>query len=136
MSFRLKIDRREAASTTLISRTARELRKALNVRKAHDGMTQADVAEVLATDKATLTKCLSGFRNITLKTLSDIAWALGGEVEINVKMSNLKKGAEIVDFAAFSGMKGNTFISSTTTEAPAAKQEAAAVQTAVLKYAR
>lgn len=135
MSFRFEVNPREAASTVLISRTARELRNALGVKKASDGLTQAEVAEKLQTDKATLTKCLSGFRNITLKTLSDIAWAIGAEIEIKVKVPDVKAGAEIVDLAAFSGMKANTFISSETAGGVMSQQGSAVAQTAVLKHA-
>ncbi|MGO4133235.1 helix-turn-helix domain-containing protein [Rhizobium brockwellii] len=135
MSFRFEINPREAASTILISRTARELRNALGLRKASDGLTQAEVAEKLETDKATLTKCLSGFRNMTLKTLSDIVWAIGAEIEIKVKLPHVKAGAEIVDFAAFNGMKANTFISSDAAEGLTPQQGSAVVQTAVLKHA-
>lgn len=46
--------------------------------------TKADVAKTLGKSKAYLTQVLNGTRNMTLRTLSDIAFALGVRVDVEL----------------------------------------------------
>lgn len=45
------------------------------------GLTRADVARQLGTNRSHVTKLLNGTHNMTLHSLSDLLWACGQEVE-------------------------------------------------------
>ncbi|ANL45821.1 helix-turn-helix domain-containing protein [Rhizobium phaseoli] len=109
MSFQFELDPREEASAALIADVAQNLRAAVNEFRASHGGSQSDIAAKLDTDRAVLSKCLSGFRNITLKTLSDIAWAIGAKVEVKVTMPSIVPKNEVYDLSAFMRLN-ETFI--------------------------
>jgi transcriptional regulator with XRE-family HTH domain len=48
-------------------------------------MTKADLARTLGTSRANVTALLSGNRNMTLRTLADVACLLGQRVEISLE---------------------------------------------------
>lgn len=72
---------REFAQEHLIEATAQAIWEQLDRRQ----MTKADVAKVLDKSKAYVTQILGGNRNMTLRTLSDIAFGLGLQVEIQFR---------------------------------------------------
>lgn len=58
-----------------------------------NGVSQADVARTLETTRANISRAFSGGRNLSLRTVSDLAWASG--VRLCVKAQPLRKGAFI-----------------------------------------
>ncbi|WP_267369216.1 MULTISPECIES: helix-turn-helix transcriptional regulator [unclassified Pantoea] len=48
------------------------------------GMSRADIAKKMGRSKSFITQVLDGTRNLTLKTLSDITFALGAEVRLTI----------------------------------------------------
>lgn len=48
-------------------------------------VSKADLARMLGTSRANITALLSGSRNMTLRTLADLAYALGRHVEISLE---------------------------------------------------
>lgn len=46
------------------------------------GLNKADIARVLHTSRAHVTQSFSGTRNLTLRSISDLAWALGQRITI------------------------------------------------------
>lgn len=48
------------------------------------GMSRADIAKKMGRSKSFITQALDGTRNLTLKTLSDITFALGAEVRLTI----------------------------------------------------
>ncbi len=55
------------------------------VMERGEGMSRAGLAQRLGKSKAFVTQILSGSRNLTLRTIADIAGALGQRVEIRLK---------------------------------------------------
>lgn len=55
-----------------------------------NGRNQADLARVLETTRANICRAFSGNRNLTLRTISDLAWASG--VRLCVKAQPLRSG--------------------------------------------
>lgn len=51
-------------------------------RRKAEGMTQKDIAVKLGRDPAWVSRTLSGPKNWTLRTLGELTYALGGEVEV------------------------------------------------------
>lgn len=47
-----------------------------------NGITRADLAQRLGKDRSWVTRILRGNCNLTLKTISDIFWALGYKIEV------------------------------------------------------
>ena len=73
----------------------REIREKLN-------LTQAEMAQRVGVKQPAISKLENGDRRLTLETLSEIITALGGEWELNVKLSGNKvmRLAGSKDFAA------------------------------------
>jgi transcriptional regulator with XRE-family HTH domain len=57
---------------------------AIQYRKATEGLTQSQLGARCDKDKTQISKLLAGPSNWTLKTVSDLAYALGVEVEISL----------------------------------------------------
>ena len=53
-------------------------------RKIND-VSQKQMADTLECNPSTVSKHLAMGNNLTLRTLADLAWAMGGEVEISIK---------------------------------------------------
>lgn len=77
-SFDFEARPKDVSAAKFISETQRELVRQLLLAKDKDPtVSQSAVARLIDTDKATLTRILSGKGNITLRKLAEIAWALG-----------------------------------------------------------
>jgi len=50
-----------------------------------NGLSKADLAEKLGTSRAHITQVLSGSRNMTLRTVADLAWACNQRAEIRME---------------------------------------------------
>jgi DNA-binding transcriptional regulator YiaG len=59
------------------------------------GMTRAELARKLGTSRAYVTRVLQGSPNLTLRSLADLAWALGSRV--SVSFAPLREGADTLD---------------------------------------
>lgn len=68
------------ASERLIFNTTEDILLAMQ----DAAMSQADLAKKLGRSKAYVSQFLDGTRNMTLKTLSDITYALGAEVKLAI----------------------------------------------------
>ncbi|KAB2655920.1 helix-turn-helix transcriptional regulator [Brucella tritici] len=77
MSYQLKIDLRKRQAGRLISKTHREIQKAFVRASREDGLTQQKLAKKLGLDRSVVNRILVGEGNLTLRTISDLAWALG-----------------------------------------------------------
>lgn len=49
------------------------------------GKSKADLARALETSRANITQLLSGERNVTLRTLADLAWACDSRIVLNIE---------------------------------------------------
>ncbi|ECC3463691.1 helix-turn-helix domain-containing protein [Salmonella enterica subsp. enterica] len=75
-----EISEREMACERLIFNTTEDILLAMQ----DAGMKQSDLAKKLGKSDSYISQMLSGTRNITLRTLSDISTALGVEVKITI----------------------------------------------------
>lgn len=73
--------RRRREQDRLVRAATEELGRAM----AEAGISRADLARVLGTSRANVTAILSGERNLTLRTLADLASALGRRVEVSLE---------------------------------------------------
>ena len=52
---------------------------------AESGLSKADLAERLGTSRAHITQVLNGSRNMTLRTVADLAWACNQRAEVQME---------------------------------------------------
>ncbi|QQM31750.1 helix-turn-helix transcriptional regulator [Martelella lutilitoris] len=77
MSFSLGLSEKDRATGRFKSRVNRGLIRAVLTAKKKKQLTQSDIARLMEIDKSTLSKILNGKGNLTLKTIGDLAWAVG-----------------------------------------------------------
>ena len=77
MSFTLDIHPEKMASAEFISEVGMELREALLHQKSENQLTQQELAARLGVNKSRINRCFSGFANLTIGTIAELAWALG-----------------------------------------------------------
>lgn len=84
MSFQFELDEKDEASSDFISDVGEQLQLAFITAKQNDKLNQKSLADKLSVDKSHISRCLSGYNNMTLRTLAELAWAL--DCELNLKM--------------------------------------------------
>lgn len=94
MSFQFKLDDREEFVADAIGDVGSKLQASLRLRKAEDGLTQNEIAEKLGVDRSRINKCLSGFNNLTIKTLAELVWAMDGKLKIDIVLNNARSEAD------------------------------------------
>ncbi len=83
-SYKIRVDPRRKTFTRLISVIHRELAAALEREGRARNLTQSDVANTLGVNKSAISRRLSGTSNLTLKSISDLAWVLGHDVDFRL----------------------------------------------------
>ena len=78
----LEQERLVLAATELICRAMQD-----------EHLSRAELARRIGTSRANITQLLSGSRNLTVRTLSDLAWACGGIVELDFVLLNEEETA-------------------------------------------
>lgn len=120
MSFELKIDPKRRASGRFIGKVRRVLVDAALAAKREDKMSQAQVAQKLGVDRSTITRLLKGEANLTLRTIGEIAWALGLEPHFSLSRRKERDRANIGDVVVSASSDDRPKASTTTTGAGAA----------------
>lgn len=92
--FRFDIPARSRKAARLMGRVRRELLKAV-VEERRSGLTQQELARRLESDRTRVNQHLSGEAEITLRTLSDLAWALDRELTIELRRPEQVAGQNI-----------------------------------------
>jgi transcriptional regulator with XRE-family HTH domain len=99
MSYQLKLSRRSLKSARFISRLHSTIQKAL----IESGKTQQQVAHELGVDRSVVNRRLKGSANLTARSISDFAYVLGKEVEINFIDPAAPKGTNWIVTAGANG---------------------------------
>lgn len=81
-SFSPNMSAKDRATGRFKSRVNRALVTAVISAKREKGLTQSQIADRMGVDKPTLSQIVNGRGNLTLKTISEICWALGLRPEI------------------------------------------------------
>ncbi|PTM41484.1 helix-turn-helix transcriptional regulator [Bosea sp. 124] len=103
--FRFDIGARATQASRFIGGVRNELLKALTEEK-QNGVTQQELAEKLKVPRSELNSQLAGNSGLTLRAISDLAWALGRDITFELKPREAKPGQNSV--AETSTMSGNT----------------------------
>lgn len=83
MSFLFETDPKETAAADLIAEVGRKLQQV----SVSQGITQSEIADKLAINRSQVNRSLSGFNNMTLRTLAELALALNGRVKIDISIN-------------------------------------------------
>src|SRR5262245_52373646 len=92
--FRFDINARSRFGGRLIGRIRRELLRAVMEEKAAS-MTQQELACRLKAHRSDVNRQLSGEAEITLRSLADLAWALGREVNLELRRPGSSAGQNV-----------------------------------------
>ena len=77
-------DKRRRTYIRLVGEISHALNQALGEEHEDRNLTRAQMAATLGWDRASITKLLSGTRNMTLETLADLAFALDRPVRVSL----------------------------------------------------
>lgn len=92
MSYQIKIDPRSSKAGRFISRVHKEIQNAF----VSSGMKQNDLAKKLEIDRSVINRQLLGESNLTLRSISDLAWAMGCDINFTISKPNHSHGANYV----------------------------------------
>jgi transcriptional regulator with XRE-family HTH domain len=91
-SFHFDIGSRARQAGRLIGRVRSELLRVLSERKAETGLSQQAVAQKLGVHRSLINRQLTGETNLTLRSIADLAWALGMDVSFELKKPTVEAG--------------------------------------------
>lgn len=91
MSFRMHISPRSRRAARFIASVHSGLQQAYSL-SAKKGLTQQQMATALEVDRSTINKRLQGLSNLTLRSISDMAWAMGHSVRIDFEPNGEVQG--------------------------------------------
>ncbi|MGQ3299656.1 helix-turn-helix transcriptional regulator [Reyranella sp.] len=77
-------DKRRRTYTRLVGEISHALNQALVEEHEDRNLTRAQMAAALGWNRASITKLLSGSRNMTLETLADLAFALDRPIRVSL----------------------------------------------------
>jgi len=85
MSYELRIDPKKRAASRFIGKVRKALVAAAIEEKQTSGMTQKDLAEAIDVHRSVITRMLKGESNLTLRSVGELAWALGWDPDFTLK---------------------------------------------------
>lgn len=85
MSYELKIDPRKRAAGRFIGKVRKALISAAVDEKKSSGLTQQQVASAIGVNKSVINRLLRGNANLTLRSVAEIAWAMGWDPDFTLK---------------------------------------------------
>jgi len=80
----MKIDPRQLTYVRLIGEISHALNQALTEESQSRGLTLQQMSDTLGKHKSVVSRLMAGERNITLKSLADLAFALNRPVRISL----------------------------------------------------
>ncbi|WP_412063941.1 helix-turn-helix transcriptional regulator [Rhizobium sp. SYY.PMSO] len=85
MSYELKIDPKKRAGSRFIGKVRKALVTAIVDEKSETGINQQKLATALGVHRSVINRMLKGDSNITLRSIGELAWALGWEPDFTMK---------------------------------------------------
>ena len=85
MSYEIKIDPKKRAAGRFIGAVRKALVEAAIDEKKRSGISQQRVAECLGVNRSVINRMLNGSANLTLRSVAELAWALGLEPSFALK---------------------------------------------------
>ncbi len=85
MSFRFEIGARTRAASRFVSNVRSDLVAAIMARRTERGITQQQLAEFVGVSRRDLNSYLCGQRELPLRSIADLAWALDKEIHVELR---------------------------------------------------
>jgi plasmid maintenance system antidote protein VapI len=84
-SFVFDIGEKSRAVSRFIGHVRSELQRALAAEKAERRLTQQAIARAIGVNRSVINRQLIGYENLTLRSVAELAWALGWNPEFSLK---------------------------------------------------
>jgi hypothetical protein len=91
-NFHFDIGGRARSAGRFIGKVRNELLRALSEKKAESGICQQSLAGKLDVERALINRQFSGEANLSLRSLADLAWAMGMEISFELKPPAVNAG--------------------------------------------
>ncbi|NLS00781.1 helix-turn-helix transcriptional regulator [Rhizobium sp. P38BS-XIX] len=85
MSFRFEIGARARAASRFVANVRSDLVAAILERRTEKGVTQQQLAELVGVSRKDLNSYLCGQRELPLRSIADLAWALDKEIHVELR---------------------------------------------------
>ncbi|MFV0800591.1 helix-turn-helix domain-containing protein [Brucella anthropi] len=93
VSYKLKISDKDRVSGRFMSDVRKALLKAAIDEKESNRITQQEIADKLGVNRSVINRWLRGDGNLTLRSIGEIAWALGYKPKFSLDKKMVVKGA-------------------------------------------
>lgn len=103
MSYELRIDEKQRAGSRFIAKVGKAITIAALDERQNSGITQQSIANKLNVNRSVINRWLRGGANLTLRTLAEIAWALGFEIVFELRKRGVREGRNTQEAALSSG---------------------------------
>ncbi|WP_113384679.1 helix-turn-helix domain-containing protein [Rhizobium sp. SYY.PMSO] len=99
MSFRFEIGPRARAASRVTANVRSDLVAAILERRSEKGFSQQRLAEMVGVSRGDLNRYLCGRRELPLRSIADLAWALDKEIHIELRdLTGSKNGKHLPEF--------------------------------------
>jgi hypothetical protein len=109
-SYRVDISPRSRRVGRFIARVRNELLKAVDEERRASHLNQQSIAEKLEQKRSTINRQLSGEDHITLRSVAELSWALGREINFELRKPIEESGQNINMETTTIGWKAPTLI--------------------------
>ena len=92
MSFQIRLDPRKKAASRFILAVRAALQEALTEEAESGRTTKSQIAERLGIHRSAVTRRMKGTENLTLRTLAEMAWALGRRPTFTLERATTPEG--------------------------------------------
>lgn len=83
-SYVFDIGEKARKVSRFIGEVRSELQNALSEEKAYRKLTQQDIATLIGVNRSVINRQLIGRENLTLRSVAELAWALGRDIEFRL----------------------------------------------------
>lgn len=84
-SYVFDIGEKDRKASRFIGHVRTELQKALVAEKAERKITQQQIANQIGVNRSVINRQLMGTENLTLRSVAELAWALGWEIDFTLR---------------------------------------------------
>lgn len=105
MSYELKISAKDRAAGRFIGSVKKELMRAAFTEKENSRVTQQSIAAKLGVNRSVIHRMLKGETNLTLRSVAEIAWALGWVINFSLS----KRGVSVSSAPSLTEGRGILF---------------------------
>lgn len=94
-SFQLQIKPSRRAAARFVGKVRRALQAAVVEDRVRTGMTQSKIAEAIGAHRSVISRELNGRQDITLGRVAELAWALGREIDFELRVPEAEVGQNV-----------------------------------------